>query len=306
MAAAEVAPVTAATRGVDPQFLADVGRRLIRSGDCVYVIEVGPAGVRLFPASDWDVRGGYDPAGWRYRVTLAGPDSTTTRTVPAAGVIHLRWTASPRQPWRGLSPLQWASETGRLVGALEETLADESGGPRGHVLPIPEGQREPTDDDADGDDPLADLRADLVRLRGGLAMVESMGGGFGDKGGRPDSDWKARRIGAEPPDVLAKLRTDAAMSIYAACGVPPSLVTLPADGTGQREAWRRFLHASISPVARIVQGELRAKLDTPALSLDFTNLYAADVSGRARAFRALAGKDATIPEVEARRLAGLT
>ena len=36
---------------------------------------------------------------------------------------------------------------------------------------------------------------------------------------------------------------------------------LPADGTGQREAWRRFLHGSVSPVARIVQGELRAKLD---------------------------------------------
>ena len=306
LAAAEVAPVTAATRAVDPAFLSDVGRRLIRHGDCVYVIEVGPAGVRLFPASDWDVRGGYDPATWRYRVSLAGPDSTTTRTVPAAGVIHLRWAASPRQPWRGLSPLAWASETGRLSGALEEALADESGGPRGHVLPIPEGQREPTDDDADGDDPLADLRADLVRLRGGLAMVETMGGGYGDKGARPDSDWKSRRIGAEPPEVLATLRSDAAMSIYAACGVPPSLVTLPADGTGQREAWRRFLHGSVSPVARIVQGELRAKLDTPALSLDFTALYAADVSGRARAFRSLAGKDAKIPEDEARRLAGLT
>ena len=81
LAAAEVAPVTAATRAVDPAFLSDVGRRLIRFGDAVYVIEVGPAGVRLFPASDWDVRGGYDPATWRYRVTLAGPDSTTTRTV---------------------------------------------------------------------------------------------------------------------------------------------------------------------------------------------------------------------------------
>ena len=43
LAAAEVAPVTAATTAVSPSFLSDVGRRLIRHGDCVYVIEVGPA-----------------------------------------------------------------------------------------------------------------------------------------------------------------------------------------------------------------------------------------------------------------------
>ena len=39
--------------------------------------------------------------------------------------------------------------------------------------------------------------------------------------------------------------------------------------TGQREAWRRFLHGSVSPVARLVEAELSAKLDTPDLRLDF-------------------------------------
>ena len=306
MAAAAVAPVRAATAGVDAVFLADVGRRLIRSGDALYMITVGPDGTILLPAAAWDVLGGYEPAGWRYRVTLAGPDTTTTRTIPAAGVVHLRWATAPGRPWRGVSPLAWSADTGRLSGGLEEALADEAAGPRGSVLPIPEGQRESTDDDDGDDDPFAGLRSDLHKLGGGLALVETMSSGYGDRGGRPDADWKARRIGAEPPDVLATLRSDAALSIYAACGVPPSLVTLPADGTGQREAWRRFLHGSVSPVARIVERELRAKLDTPALSLDFVSLYAADVSGRARAFRAMAGKDATIPEGEARRLAGLS
>ena len=206
-------------------FLADVERRLIRWGDAVYVIEVGPDGVRLLPASSWDVRGGYDPAGWRYRVNLAGPDITTTRT-PARGRC-LRWATSPRRPWRGVSPLAWASETGRLSGALEEALADETGGPRGTVLLIPESQREATDEDSEGADPLAGPRSDLVRLRGSLALVETMAGGYGDKGGRPDSDWKPRRVGAELPEVLARLRGDAALSIYAACGVPPSLVDPP-------------------------------------------------------------------------------
>ena len=306
LAAATVAPVGAATAGVTAAFLADVGRRLIRSGDALYVISIGPDGTVLLPAAAWDVLGGYEPAGWRYRVTLAGPDVTVTRTIPAAGVVHLRWATAPGRPWAGVSPLAWASETGRLSGGLEEALADEAAGPRGSVLPIPESQREPTDDDADGDDPLAGLRGDLLRLRGGLAMVETMSAGYGDRGGRPDADWKSRRIGAEPPDVLATLRSDAALTIYAACGVPPSLVTMPADGTAQREGWRRFLHGSVSPVARIVAGELRAKLDTAALALDFTSLYAADVSGRARAYRSMAGKSATIPADEARRLAGLS
>ena len=306
LASATVKPISAATSGVDPMFLADVGRRLIRAGDALYVIQIAAGGVRLIPASSWDVRGGYDPAGWRYRVNLAGPDTTTTVTVPASAVVHLRWSTGPGRPWVGVSPLQWARDTSRLSGSLEESLADETSGPRGSVLPIPEGQREPTEEDEDGDDPMAEIRADLAKLKGGLAIVESMAGGFGDRGGRPDSDWKPRRIGADPPDVLATLRSDAALGVFAACGLPPSLVTLPADGTGQREAWRRFLHGSVSPVAHIIEGELRAKLDEPLLSLDFTALYAADVSGRARAFRSLAGKDAKIPEDEARRLAGLS
>ncbi len=304
LASADVAPKSLKTAGVDAVFLADVGRRLIRSGDALYVIEIGPAGAMLLPASRWDVHGSFNPATWRYRVTLAGPDTTTTRTVDAAGVVHLRWSAAAHAPWRGCGPLGWATATGRLAGSLEQALADETAGPRGSVLPVPEGLREPTDDAADAD-PLAPLRADLAKLRGGLAVVESMAGGFGDRGGRPDSDWKARRLGADPPEGLIDLRAGAALAVYAACGVPPSLVTLPADGTGQREAWRRFLHGSVAPVARIVQGELRAKLDAPNLALDFTALHASDLTGRARAFRSLAGTDAKIPEVDARRLAGL-
>ena len=219
LASADVAPVSPATAGVDAVFLADAGRRLIRSGDALYVIEVGPTGAMLLPASQWDVHGSYDPATWFYRLTMAGPDTTTTRTVTAAGVVHLRWSAAAHAPWRGVGPLQWARQTGRLAGSLEQALADESGGPRGSVLPAPEGQREATDDDAADADPLAPLRADLAKLRGGLAVVESMAGGFGDRGGRPDSDWKPRRIGAEPPEALIDLRAGAALAVYAACGV---------------------------------------------------------------------------------------
>ena len=57
----------------------------------------------------------------------------------------------------------------------------------------------------------------------------------------------------------------------------------------------------------MVEAELRAKLDAPELALDFTSLYAADVQGRARAFRSLVGTkpEASLERDEARRLVGL-
>ena len=39
----------------------------------------------------------------------------------------------------------------------------------------------------------------------------------------------------------------------------------------------------------IVQEELREKLDSPELTLNFEKLFAADLSGRARAFQSMVG-----------------
>ena len=246
------------------------------------------------------------PSGpWTYQATLTGPSTTETRWVLDEGVVHCLYAFSELQPWRGIGPLQWATSTGRLASALEAALADEAGGPRGTLIPVPEQQQEATDGadgEPDGQDPLASLRADLARLRGSVALVETMAGGYGDRGGRPDSDWKGRRIGADPPEALNGLRTGAALTVFGACGVPPSLVTLPADGTGQREAWRRFLHGSVAPVARLVEAELAAKLDVPDLRLVLDDLAAADQTGRARAWRSLVGPEAKLDEGTAARL----
>ena len=45
---------------------------------------------------------------------------------------------------------------------------------------------------------------------------------------------------------------------------------------------RRFLHSTISPVARVVADEMAVKLDTPGLAFDFSALFASDLSGRAQ------------------------
>ena len=66
----------------------------------------------------------------------------------------------------------------------------------GQLLPIPQ-------DGGDGDedeDPLADLKADLKKLRGNVALVETTNAGWGErKGSAPQGDWVPRRMGADPP-----------------------------------------------------------------------------------------------------------
>ena len=83
---------------------------------------------------------------------------------------------------------------------------------------------------------------------------------------------------------MAAIRTDTGRDVLSACGVPPTLFVANSDGTAQREAFRRLLHASLRPMARPIEAEARAKLDAPGLTLDLSELHAADVAGRARAF----------------------
>ena len=73
--------------------------------------------------------------------------------------------------------------------------------------------------------------------------------------------------------------------ILGVCGVPVSLFT-DADGTAARESWRRFVMGSVEAVARLVEAELSAKLETP-VKLSFEGLWAHDLTGRAQAFKGL-------------------
>ena len=278
LATAEVRPQTPATMAVQPHVLAAIGRGLCRYGAALFVLDAGGgAGLRLHQAADWDVRGGADPDTWRYRVTLAGPDTTESVDVPAAGVCHFRYATDPMRPWEGIGPLQAARESGKLAANVERHLADESGGPVGSIIPLPEG--------VNG---AAALKTALGKLRGNVALPETTAGGSGQgAGAAPHRDWRPERLGANPPAGLVSLRTEVGAAVAAACGIGPGLLSAAADGTGQRESYRRFLHATLRPLAAIVEDELRAKLDAADLALDFTDLQAADVQGRARAFKSL-------------------
>ena len=76
-------------------------------------------------------------------------------------------------------------------------------------------------------------------------------------------------------------------TILACCGVPVELAEL-GQGTAARESWRRFLHATIDPLGRLVAEELTEKFEFP-VSLNFDSLMASDISGKARAFQSMVG-----------------
>ena len=276
-AGARVTPAGPLTAWITPDVLNLIGRELIRRGESLGQLAVEGGRVRYFPAGSWDVRGGHDPSAWWYRLDSFGPSGNTTDLVPAAATLHVRYAFDPARPWLGLGPMQTAAQSGKLHAATVQALADEAGGPRGSLLPIP----------SDGEeDNLSGLRSAIATLRGKLFLVETTGAGWGDgKAAAPASDWKPSRLGYAAPDTLRSLRKDTAQEVLSACGVPIELATA-ADGTGQREAWRRFVFGSVMPLARILEAELSSKLELP-IRLDFETLKASDLAGRARAFQSL-------------------
>ena len=254
------------------------------------------------------MRGDPDPETWRYRCDMFGPSGNYTRLLPAAAVVHGRYSFDPARPWFGIGPLGWSTLTGRLHGAVEDALADEASGTRGHVLPMPQGPDAGDEVDADGNpvDPQAGLRADIKALRGKTVLVETTSAGWGEgAGAAPRHDWQPQRLGAAPPAPLVDLRTESARSVLAACGVPAALFEAGGDAAGKREAWRILLHGAVQPVADLLAVELGAKLDAPDLRLGFDRLFASDLQGRARAYQSRSSA-AAWQRTEPRSLAGLS
>ncbi len=274
----------AAADVLTPSVMAMIGRELIRNGEALFRVSVRNGRRHLTPATSWEVSGGLDPSSWRYHAQMSGPEGDESRTLGWDEVAFVAWATEPNRPFRGLSPLSLADRTGKLAGRLEESLGDEAGTPRGYLMPVPA-----VDEVPDGEtDPLADMRADLKKLAGGLSVVETTSAGFGEgRGAAPQSDWKAQRIGPNPPEALCILRGDVRRDILAACGVSPAMLADRSDGTARRESYRQFVHLSAAPVGRIVAREFATKLDLPGLTFDWSGLMAGDITGKARAFQSL-------------------
>ena len=123
--------------------------------------------------------------------------------------------------------------------------------------------------------------------KGGLVAVQSASASPHIAGQEPASRWAPQKIQPDPGSGHVNIRSQAALDVLGACGIPPALVADRSDGTSQRESFRRFLHSTVQPLGALTQTELRAKLDSPDLTLSFESLFAADLAGRARAFQSM-------------------
>ena len=94
------------------------------------------------------------------------------------------------------------------------------------------------------------------------------------------------RIGANPPQVLNALRSEAGKTILSACGLCPSMFAEGGSSQGQREAYRQSVLAGVMPLARLVEAELSNKLESP-VTFNFSALQSHDLNTRASAFSKL-------------------
>ena len=254
LASATVTPDSAALAGLTPPVMEQIGRALLVRGESVHVIVVADGGVSLIPASSWDVRG--DSQTWWYRCVLSAPDHTQTVSVPAASVLHNRYGCDVRRPWRGCSPLVSAAETLRGASNIEAATAEEFSFTLAQLV-TPDSMKPdmpggPVLYDGNQQGQLADSFAQA------LAHPAPM---IGSNVIVPPEAVKLSRLGPEPPESYEGLRTVIEMTVYRACGIPVSLLDSRAPGTAAREGYRQFVASTVQPLGRLIEHELRVKLD---------------------------------------------
>ena len=303
---ANVSPSNYATDTLNGIVLAQIARCMCVRGESLHLLT--PQG--LMPVGTWDIKGGPNEASWVYAVDMAGPSMTRTVKVGSESVIHCRYATHPARPWRGLSPLRMADQTRDLAGRLERGLTWEANSPTGTVIFSGNAQSDATvaDELREGNlgasnprrsAPLKILDA-FSRLKGGM-LVANTNRDEGTSFGLPNDSPTTERVGMRPQPEVTELRKSVYQSVLSACGVHPALAGETSAGA-LREAWRVVLHGTLSPVSKIIAAECGRKLGVPGLQINFGELYASDVTGRARALKGLV--EAGVELNEARKMVG--
>ena len=257
----------------------------------------------MIRSSYFQVYGSADPESWRYRLNLPAPSSgLETIWADATDVIHLKYTTDKSRPWRGLSFIHKAATSGKLLAGLENLLANEASATSGHILAFPSGSLGEAEQ-GKKKSALNTLLSKLKASRGGTTAFQ-----MASEPMALDSTKTAKvgvqnyRIGMETPQQITELRGPLRLSILAAAGIPPSLVSSD-SATNTREAFRLFVYSRVMPLARVVATELSLKMNDKIM-FNFSALKASDVSGRSRSYKALI--DAGMPAAQAGIVAGVT
>lgn len=257
-----------------PWVMAQIGRALIEAGDAIWY----KVGMSIRRADNYDIR----PDG-TYSLNL----TSGVMELNPNRVVHVRWNVD-YDTGRGLGPLTQARQLRLLMQRLEMSMSDELNASVGYLLPIP--------DDGQADT-VANLKRQIAELKGRIAVIETARGGWGQgTQAAPRREFDLQRLGPNIPVSSVSLFEAARNSVLSACGYPVDLVGGD-EGTAQREAWRRYLHGTVAPLGRLVIEA--AGMAGFEIEIDWQNLFASDIQGRARAFQSLVGSGMSLESAAA-------
>ena len=211
-----------------------------------------------------------------YPLVSAQMTGPTERLQVARVIRAAHFRGANMMHFESSAPLKEARTSLKMRAYLETRLAGEMQGPVGQLIHTP-----PAGDT--GSLPVLTRKLNMMRGQVLPFQHEAIGGSPGLQ--YPAIDYRPLRLGANPPQPLVQLHRQAMIHVLTACGIPAEFVEA-GDGTARREAWRQFIFGAVAPLARSVEAELTAKLETP-ITLDFSELRASDLAGRSRAYKQL-------------------
>ena len=272
LASAEVQGPPWAQRMLTPMVLSQMARGLIRRGSTLWAIEAE----MLTEAAYWNFVAGAtaDKSGWRCNVTDSGPHGTRHRTLPFDRLVFVAWSNDPAIPWAPGGPMQNASLLATLAGNAAEALSHDAAAQVGSVIEIPS--------DGRSADQYEGTKEALKTAKGRIYFQETLK--TGDRNTDPDSSFKQKRFGPMPDANLVEASQQAFLHTLASCGIAPDLAQHGANSQGQREAARRTHLNLILPLSKLLEHELREKLDD-SIRLRHEG-YFGDLQGRASALKA--------------------
>ena len=256
-----------------PDIMGQIGRSLIEQGEAIWYRVAGNNFMRV------DNYGLQPDGNYQLNFNIDNPIIADPNRV-----FHVRWNVDVNTK-RGISPLGMARTLRKMANKLETSINDELNASVGYLLPLP----------TDGDSTtITELKQDIANLKGKIAVIQSLRNQWGDGGmAGSRSEFVLARMGPNIPDTSVNLFREVRNSVLTACGYPITLAE-NTDGTSQRESWRRYLHGTVAPLGKLVI--MAAQRVNISMTIDWSDLFASDITGRARAFQSLVGGGMSIPD----------
>ena len=285
---AEVMPRTPDTAQLTPELLAMTAREMLAKGNAVFEMLRGAraGALTLLAVPGFEISGGLLPSQWKYALKwLDQNEDELTRTAGSDSVIHVRYGATALAPWYGQSPLVAAGMDARVLANIVNKLGDDASTPVAHMIPMPDGatvaQRQ-------------GVAKDIRDARGRVIVPETTRAGIGQgAAAAPQRDFESSRVGPDPSANALALQDSAAMAVLRALGIPPGLYS--GSGGASREAYRQFYAVTVNPLAKLMEAELRVKLNLPELAISLDDLAAIDITAKSRAVGTLVQAGVPLP-----------